>query len=97
MALSYTILPEIWKRALHKGLTIVLANLVLAHVAAGSISWSSPDEYLSTSITALLFHFVAACLPWFVWRWYRDRPNVVLQASIQALLGVGFVFAFWWP
>ena len=78
---------------MHKGMTLVLANLVLAHVAAGSISWSSPDEYLSMSFAAMAFHFVAACLPWFVWRWYRDRPRVV----IQTLLSVGFVFAFWWP
>ena len=82
---------------MHKGLTIALANLVPAHTAAGSISWSSPDEYLSISLATMLFHLVAVGLPWFVWRWYRDRPLVVVQTSIQTLLSAGLVFAFWWP
>lgn len=82
---------------MHKGMTIILANLMLVHIAAGSISWSSPDGYLSISLDTTLFHFLAACLPWFTWRWYRDRPRVVFQASIQALPSVGLVFAFWWP
>ena len=47
---------------MHKGMTIVLANLVLAHIAAGGPWWSSPDEYLSTSLAAMLFHF-GACRP----------------------------------
>ena len=82
---------------MHKGLTILLANLVLAHVATGSISWSSPDEYLSISLATTLFHFLAICLLWFTWRWYRDRPRVVFRTSFQALPSVGLVFAFWWP
>ncbi|MDE0149361.1 MAG: hypothetical protein OYG32_08250 [Rhodospirillaceae bacterium] len=78
-------------------MTILLANLMLAHIAAGPISWSLPDEYLSLSVATMLFHVVAACLPWFVWRWYRHRPRILLPTSIQALLSGGFVFAFWWP
>ena len=81
---------------MHRGMTIALANLVLAHVATGSLSWSSPHEYLSISIAAMLFHLVAACLPWFVWRSYRDGPRVVFSTSVQTLLSVGLVFAFWW-
>ena len=82
---------------MHRGMTIALANLVLAHIAAGSVTWSSPDEYLSTSLAAVIFHIVAAYLPRIVWRWYRDRPNIVFKVSVQTLLSVGFVFAFWWP
>ena len=73
-----------------------MANLVLAHVGAGSILWSSPDEYLSISIATMLFHLLAAYLPWLMWRWYRDRPRVVFQTPIQTLLSVGLAFAFWW-
>ena len=81
---------------MHKGMTIVLANLVLAHVAAEGPSWSSPDEYLATSFATMLFHFVAAGLPWFVWRSYHDRPRIVFRALFQTLLSIGLVFAFWW-
>lgn len=75
----------------------MLANLVLAHMATGSISWTSPDEYLSIALATSLFHSVAAGLPWIVWRWYRENRNVVFQASFQGLLSIGLIFAFWWP
>ena len=78
-------------------MTILLANLVLAHIVSGPVSWSLPDEYLMLSLTAILFHFAAACLPWCMWRWYRDTPHAVFRTLVQALLSCGFVFAFWWP
>ena len=88
---------QIRDRAIHKGMIIVLANLVLAHIASGSLSWSAPDEYLSIAFATMLFHFVAAYLPWLVWRWYRARPRFVVLLSVQTLLSAGFVFALWWP